>query len=187
MLEINDYSSRRGVLVPLFPKIHAMLKENSERDKFSNLEPPEHLIIWQQKIRQVILDINRRFIVAMDGGNLAGIFFYRIGKVDGVGKIDGIGKVDGNEGKIFIEDVQAAWSYRNNTHIIDGFLKKLEFDKHSKDATFYASQRIKIDYDKELLAAKGFKTVHEDGWEKLGTYSQAAGAIKIRYNRGVGV
>jgi hypothetical protein len=173
MLEIHDYSSRRGVLVPLLPKIHAMTKDNVAKDKLTNLEPPEHVVTWTQKMRKVILDINRRFIVAVDGGNLAGIFFYRSDLR--VGK------------KIFIEDVQVAWAYRNNPHVIDNFLKKLEYDQNTKDATFYASERIKIDHDKELLAAKGFKTTHEDGWERLGTFSEAAGAIKIRYNRGIGV
>jgi hypothetical protein len=166
-MDINDYSSRRGVLVPLFPKIHGMLKENAERDKLSALEPPEHIITWQQKMRQSIVDVNRRFFVALDGGNLAGIFFYRY---------------DGKS--IYIEDVQTAWAYRKNPDIIDGFLKKLEFDAGTRDATFFASERVKSDSDKEMLASKGFKETHADGWEKLGTFSQAAAAIKLRYNRG---
>ena len=171
MIAINDFSSRRGVLVPLLPKFHAIIKENAKRDRVANLEPPEHVITWTQKMRKVILNINRRFVVAMDGENLVGILFYRA--------------ENAGEKKIFIEDLQTAWAYRNNPQIIDGFLKKLEYDQNTKDATFYASERIKIDYDKELLASKGFKTVHEDGWERLGTFSQAAGAIKIRYNRGM--
>lgn len=168
MIEIHDYSGRRGALVPFFPKIHAMLKENAERDKMAGLEPPEHIVTWTQKLRKVLLDINRRFIVAADGGNLAGVFFYRYDAT-----------------KVFIEDLQIAWAYRNNPNVIEGFLKKLEYDQAAKDATFYASERVKIDSDKEILAAKGFKTTHEDGWEELGTLQQAAGAIKIRYSRGV--
>lgn len=169
-MEINDYSNRRGVIVPMFSRIHAMIKENVERDKYAGLEPPEHVITWTQKMSKVVLDINRRFIVAKDGGNLAGIFFYRY---------------DGSN--IFIEDVQTAWAYRNNHNVIDGFLKKLEYDQGTKDATFFASERIKIDADKEILASKGFKVTYENGWEKLGTFSQAAAAIRIRYNRGLGV
>jgi hypothetical protein len=170
MLEINDYSSRRGVIVQLLPQIHALLKANAQ-EKLTNLVPPEHVITWTQKMRRVVLDINRRFIVAVDGGNLAGIFFYRSDLRNGK--------------KIFFEDVQVSSKYKNNPLVIDGFLKKLEFDQNAKDATFYASERIKIDFDKELLAAKGFKVEHEDGWEKLGDFKDAAGALKIRYNRGI--
>ncbi|MCL2577219.1 MAG: hypothetical protein FWE27_04115 [Defluviitaleaceae bacterium] len=167
MLEINDYSSRRGVLVPMLPKIHEMLKINAERDKLSGLEPPEHIIMWQQKMRKSITDINRRLFVALDGGILAGIFFYRY---------------DGEN--IFIEDVHTAWAYRNNPGVIDGFLKRLEYDAGTKNATFFVGERVKIDADKEMLAAKGFKETHTDGWEKLGTREQASAAIKLRYNRG---
>ncbi|MCL1884842.1 MAG: hypothetical protein FWF81_13945 [Defluviitaleaceae bacterium] len=166
-MEIKDFSGRRGVLVPIFPKIHAMLKENSEKDRISGLKPPEHVITWQQKMRSTLVDNNRRFFVAMDGNNLAGIFFYRY---------------DGN--KIYIEDVHVAWAYRRNALVIDGFLKKLEYDQGTKDATFFVGERIKLEVDKEILASKGFKDEHEDGWERLGTLQEAIAALKIRYNRG---
>ncbi|MCL1878563.1 MAG: hypothetical protein FWF80_06870 [Defluviitaleaceae bacterium] len=170
MLEINDYSNRRGVIVPMLPKIHAMLVENATRDKLASLEPPEHLIVWSQKMRKVLTDVSRRFFVAQDGGFLAGIFFYRY------------------EGeKIFIEDVQIAWAFRNNPGVIDGFLQRFDYDQGTKDATFFASERIKSEADKEMLASKGFKKELEDGWERLGTYSQAVAAIKLRYNRSVSI
>ncbi|MCL2225972.1 MAG: hypothetical protein FWB96_13475 [Defluviitaleaceae bacterium] len=165
-MEIHDYSSRRGALVPLLPKIHAMLKENASRDKLSVTEPPEHIISWRQKMRRTIVDINRRLLVALDGGSLAGIFFYRY---DGA--------------NIYIEDVQTAWTYRKNPAVIEGFLKRLEYDAGTKTATFFVGERVKIEADKEMLAAKGFKEAHEGGWEKLGTLSQAAAAIKLRYGR----
>jgi hypothetical protein len=120
---IHDYSNRRGVLVPLLPKVHALLKEIAERDKISGLETPEHVITWQQKKRKELTEINRRFLIAMDGEILAGIFFYRY------------------EGKkIFLEDVQTAWAYRNNPRVMEGFLKKLEYDAGTKDAIFFASK-----------------------------------------------
>ncbi|MCL1843868.1 MAG: hypothetical protein FWF79_08645 [Defluviitaleaceae bacterium] len=169
MLEIIDYSSRRGAIVPFLTKMHAVIKENSLRDKLAGMKPPEHVITWSQKMRKVLLDINRRFYIALDGQMLAGVFFYR---------------VDG--GKAFIEDVQVAWAYRNNAHVIDGFLRKLEYDVSLKDSTFYASERVKADADAEMLASKGFKKKYVDGWEELGTLSQASQAIKIRYSRGMG-
>jgi len=166
MLEVNDYSSRRGAVVPLLPKIHEMLKVNAERDKLSGLEPPEHIITWKQKMNKAITDINRRLLVALDGGILAGIFFYRH---------------DG--GNIFVEDIHVAWAYRKNAGVIDGFLKRLEYDGGTKTATFFLGERIKIDAEKEILASKGFKEAHEDGWEKIGTLSQVSAEIKSRYNR----
>jgi len=166
VLQINDYSGRRGVLVQFFSRIHALLKENAERNPV--LVPPEHVITWTQKMNGVLVDVNRRFFIAIDGNNLAGIFFYRY---------------DGD--RILIEDVQTAWAYRNNPNVIEGFLKKLEYDQGTKSATFYASERVNLDADKELLATKGFKDTHEGGFEKLGTLSQAAGALRLRYNRSV--
>jgi len=178
MLEINDYSNRRGVIVPMLPKIHAMLAENATRDKLASLEPPEHLIIWTQKMRSVLTDVNRRFFIAQDGGFLAGIFFYRYEKTDA--------QTDAGA-KIFLEDVQVGWAFRNNSGVIDGFLQRLDFDAPAKDATFFASERVKSEADKEILAAKGFKKeLDENGYEKLGNYSQAVAAVKLRYNRGVG-
>ncbi|MCL2355979.1 MAG: hypothetical protein FWC70_02310 [Defluviitaleaceae bacterium] len=165
MLEVNDYSNRRGIVVPMLPKIHAMLAEIAARDKHS--EPPEHVIIWSQKMRKILMDINRRFIIALDGKFLAGIFFYRH---------------DG--GNIYIEDLQVAWVFRNNPGVIDGFLQRLEYDSAAKDATFFASERVKSDADQEILAAKGFKRELEDGWENFGTLAQASAAIKVRYGRG---
>ena len=168
MIEINDYSGRRGVLVAMLPKIHAIMKDNAGRDKFGLTKQPEHLVTWQQKTRQTITDIRRRLIVAQDGEMIAGILFYLC---------------DG--GKVFIEDVQVAWAYRNNPTVIDGFIRRLECDPGSKDAVFFASERIKTDANTEILASKGFKKTYENGMEELGTLSQACQALKIRYSRGV--
>ena len=169
-MEIHDFSARRGALVPYFSQIHAMIKENALRDRFGNLQPPEHLVTWQHKMRKELVDINRRFVVALDGGQLTGVLFYR---------------VDGTD--IYIEDIQVAWAHRNNPAIIDGFLKRLEHDQTAgaKGAVFYASERIKIDMDTEKLVARGHKVERVDGWEQLGTLAQTAAALKIRYNRGV--
>ena len=136
MLEFLDCSSRRGVLVPLIPKLHAMLTENATKDKTSGMAPPEHLITWRQKINAQLVDINRRFIYAMDNGSLAGIFFYRYQGTD-----------------IYIEDVQIAWTHRTNPQILEGMIKKLEYDGGARGATYFASDRIKIEANEEILAA----------------------------------
>jgi len=171
MIEITDYSGRRGALVPLFPRIHEITKENALRDKVAKLEQPEHVVTWQHKMRKVILDISRRFVVARDGAFLAGIFFYRFDAQD--------------RQKVYIEDVQVAWAYRNSTDVMDGFLQRVEKDPIAgvKGVTFFASKRIKIDADSEKLLSRGHTFERENGWEKLGTFAQAAAALKTRYYR----
>ena len=81
MLEFVDYSSRRGAMVPLLPKIHALLKELAEKDKLSGVEPPENIVSWRQKTSPILLDISRRFLFAMEikgqEKQLAGFLFYR--------------------------------------------------------------------------------------------------------------
>ena len=165
MIEFFDYSSRRGVLVPLLPKVHALLPENAKNDKTSGQEPPEHIITWQQKIRQQVVDINRRFLVAKEGEDLAGLLFYRFQGTD-----------------IYIEDLHVSWKHRNNIQVVEGLLKKLEFDQGAKDASFYASNRVKIEHDKEILADRA-REERSDGWEALGSLGQTINALRIRYTR----
>ena len=112
-------------------------------------------------------DVNRRFLVALDGPVLAGVFFYRY---------------EGSN--IYVEDLQINWAYRNNPKVLEGLLKKLDYDHGTKDAIFYAGERIKAEADKEMLASVGIKEVHENGWEQLGKLSSAVAALKLRYNRG---
>ncbi|MCL2216027.1 MAG: hypothetical protein FWB91_03285 [Defluviitaleaceae bacterium] len=167
MLEFNDLSNRRGALVPMLAKIHAMFSENATKDTISGIAPPEHIITWRQKMGGRLVDVNRRFLVAQDGDMLAGIFIYRYDNTD-----------------IYIEELQIAWAFRNNSQVLEGLLKKLEFDHSTKDATFFAGERIKIEADKEKLASVGLGETHENGWEKIGSLAQAINAMKLRYNRG---
>jgi|GEM_PF-6228354 len=137
---IHDYSTRRGVLVPLLEKVHAMYRELAEHDKLSGLAMPEHIITWTQKRRKELVDIERRFFVALDGGELVGFFFYK------------------HEGEnILLEDVQGS------PEVIEGFLKKLEYDTAAKDKTFYAGERIRRCADEEIVALrKGAKPRSSD-------------------------
>ena len=165
MVEVQDFSSRRGAIVPVLPSVHAMLAENSKH--IASTSPPEHIIIWTQKMRKILMDINRRFFLAMDGKIVAGVFFYRI-----------------EGGNVFFEDVHVAWTYRNNSSVVDGFVQRLEYDASLKGATFFAGKNVRSDADQEILMAKGFERgLDENGYEKLGTLSQAAGALKARYGR----
>ena len=172
MLEFIDYSTRRGAMVALLPKIHALLTELAVRDKIAGLTPPEHLVTWQHKARKELLEVHRRFLVAMDGNLLAGLFFYRYDENKE------------NEGNIYIEDVQIAWVFQKNSLVLEGLLKKLEYDADARNANFFASGRIRIETNKEILASVGFKEVKEGEWENLGNFKEMANALKTRYSRG---
>ncbi|MCL2840545.1 MAG: hypothetical protein FWE05_07190 [Defluviitaleaceae bacterium] len=167
MLTFIDYSSRRGALVPLLPKMHKMFTENAMNDTLSGIAPPENIIIWRQKMSSRLVDISRRFLVAYDTDVLVGILIYRYDSTD-----------------IYIEELQISWLYRDNPNVLEGLIKKLEYDSGTKDATFFASERIKIEADKEKLAAVGISEARENGWEKLGSLPVTIAALKIRYNRG---
>jgi hypothetical protein len=168
-MEFIDYSSRRGVLAQILPKVHEVYAANARDDKSAFLPPPEHIISWTQTMRRVVLDVNRRFLVAMDGERLAGFLFYRVASV-------------GQEKEVYIEDLQLAPLYRGKSGIVEGLTRKMEFDAAVKDSTVYAGERVRRDADEEMLAAKG-ATERTSGYEKLGSFSKAAGHLKIRYTR----
>jgi hypothetical protein len=129
MLEFIDYSSRRGTMVALLPKIHALLTEIAVRDKIAGITPPEHLVTWQHKARKELIEVNRRFLVAMDGNLLVGLFFYRYDKNE--------------KNNVYIEDVQISWAFQKNPLVLEGLLKKLEYDADARNATFFCKQQNK--------------------------------------------
>ncbi|MCL2605020.1 MAG: hypothetical protein FWD90_11135 [Defluviitaleaceae bacterium] len=174
MLEFIDYSTRRGAIVPLLPKIHALLKENAEKDKLCGLEPPENLVTWRQKINPMLLDISRRFVFAMEikGPNnrdVLGFVFYRY--------------PPNEKGKLYINDMQIAYAQRGNAAVLTGLVAKLEADPNAKNAAFFGGERLKKPVDKEILAGVGFIETFPDGWEPLGNMKEALGALRLRYGR----
>ena len=164
MLKITDYSTHRGGVVTLLPKIHAMFKDNAQSDKTGVLKHPGHIITWQQQIKKQLTDINQRFIIATEGTELAGLLFYRY-----------------ENGSAYIEEMQFAKTYENQTAAFDGIFKKLEMDKAAHGAVFYVSDRIKLERNKEILAAAGFKESIENGYEKLGSLAEAAAGLRLRF------
>ena len=158
MIEVYDHSSRRGALVPMLKKIHALIAEN--------VATTEHVIFWSHKMRKNLVDIKWRFLIAVDGANIAGLFFYRY---------------DGSD--IYIEEMQISRAYSGNPQVAEGLLRKLEFDQGTKDAVFYANDRMQLEANKEILASVGFKEEHEGGWERLGDLPATVNALKLRYIR----
>ena len=166
MIEIYDYSNRRGILVPMLPKMYEIITKNATLDKMAGIAPPEHIITWQHRVKKELTDLSRRFIVAMDCGTLAGFLFYRY-----------------QGGDVYIEELQIAWIQRNKPQILDGFLKKLELDAGTENALFYVNDRIKTEASKEILASVGLREKHEGGWECLGDRTATSTALRIRYIR----
>jgi hypothetical protein len=169
MLEVNDYSNRRGAMVPLLPKIHEMLAEASARDTVAGIKPPINYILWKQEISRRLVDIYRRWVAIMDGPVVAGVFFYHFGDKDK---------------SIYIDELRIAWAYRNNNTVINMLCDRFANDNAIKKvSSVYASENIKKESSQEILATVGFEKQFENGWEPLGNPVDAAAAIKLRYSR----
>ncbi len=165
MLEVNDYSNRRGALVPLMPKLHALLTENAEKDTLAAYAKPENIIFWKQKMGKAFLDIGNKFLLVTDGADIAGLMFYRI-----------------ENGAAYLSQLQTAWRYRHNPAVLEMMLEKFVYNNEVKAcAKVFAGENIRSPRNKELLAAVGFKETFPDGWEPLGNAAEAAGTLRARY------
>ena len=168
MLEISDYSGRRGVIVPLLPKIHALLKETAEKDTLAAFAPPEHYILWKQNAYKKLVEVHRRWLVVLDGPALAGFLFYHFET-----SID-----------VYIDELRIAWAYRNNGAVFTLLLDKFANNHEVRKVTsVFASLAVKKETSQEILASVGFGETFEGGWEPLGSLSDAVGALKLRYGK----
>jgi hypothetical protein len=166
MLEVIDYSNRRGVVSQLLDKVYALLNENAQKHKLSNLPPPGNKILWKQNYKKLLVDVSRRWVFAMDGKNIAGFIFYRYGE----------------DKRIFIEEFIISWQYMGNNNVFTMLMDKFMRDNLVKSCSeVMAGQHIRIEHDKELLASVGFKEEYADGYQSLGGPAKASGALAIRY------
>jgi hypothetical protein len=165
MLEVHDYSNRRGIMVPMLKKFHEMLRETAEKDSMAACPPPENYILWKQNMHKKLVDINRRWFLVLDGKTVAGLMFFYF-----------------ERDRIYIEELRIAWAYRNNsiafTLLIDKFIND---NTVRKSSAVYAGINVKREPNQEILASVGFGESFENGWEPLGTPQDAAGALKLRY------
>ena len=172
MFEYIDYSGRRGRIVPLLVQVHGLLKELSKKDKLCGLEMPETYTGWRQKMSPMLLDINRRFIFAMEpdakgGRTVVGYLFYR----------------HGDKGRLYVDDMQVSWAKRGDAMVAAGMLAKLDYDAKAREALFFGSERLRKMQDKEILAGVGFVEKFPDGYEPLGEMKEAVAALKLRYGK----
>ena len=169
MLKVTDYSNHRGGVVMLLPQIHSMYKENALADKSGVLQNPGHIVTWQQKIKKRLTDVNWHFIIATQNDRLVGVLFYRY-----------------EVGNAYIEEFQFHKNFEGDTEAFDKIFKKLEMDKKAAGAVFYVSQFVKLEKNKEILASAGFKEVRADGYELLGSFSEARASLRLRFFAGSG-
>jgi hypothetical protein len=168
MLAVHDYSSRRGVLVPLLPQIHALLTETAKKDSLAGIEPPINIILWKQQMNKQLVDINRKWLVVLNGNILAGLFFFRF-------------LPDGN---IYLDELRIAWAYRNNNAVFTLLHDRFINDPAVKKAAdVFGGMNIKKEKEQEILASVGFEQEYENKPEPLGNPVDAAGILKIRYLR----
>jgi len=157
-IEVFDHSGRRGALVPMLKNIHALIAQN--------VPQTENFILWSHKMRKHLVDINRRFLTVSADTTLAALLFYRY-----------------EDTTIYIEEMHVSPLHIKNPQVVEYLLKKLELDPGTKDAIFYANDRMKLAANKEILAAAGFKDEHAGGWECLGDFSATCNELKLRYTR----
>ena len=169
MLRVTDFSSHRGGVVALLPKIHSMFKENARADRSGVLQNPGHIVTWQQKIKKRLTDINWHFVIATQGDRLVGVLFYRH---------------EGNNA--YIEELQFHKDFEGDTEAFDLIFKKLEMDKKALSAVFYVSQYVKLEKNKEILASVGIKEAAACGYENLGSLGEAKASLRLRFFAGSG-
>ena len=166
MLEILDYSARRGVVALMLDKIYSALDENASCEKLSNAKPPGNKILWKQSYKKILLETERRWLFAMEGDKIAGFVFYRLG----VG------------GRVYLNEFLLSPDYTSDRAVFSALLDKFFYDPSVKNcAGIFAGENVRIEHDKELLASVGFRDEYEDGFQSLGGPADAAGALKIRY------
>jgi hypothetical protein len=168
MLEVHDYSNRRGVLVPFLPAIYNLLKETAAKEPHSILEPPEHIVLWRQAMNKKLVEVHRRWLIVTDGPKLTGLMFYHFDK----------------DKNINLDELRIDWAYRNNptvfTLLHDRFINEPAV---KKTAAVFAGANIKKEANQELLAAVGMDKPFEGGLEPLGSPVDAAAALKLRYTK----
>jgi len=152
MLAAYDYSSRRGAIVPLLPRVHAILTHHSA-DKSTFITAPGNITIWRQQMNKLVIDVNRRWIIALDDKILVGFLFYRH---------------DGNN--IIIDYLQLAQGY--DIKVVELMLKKLEFDPAAREARYVKGEFVLPEIHKSPVPN-----------EDLGTMAEAMTVIRQRYSR----
>ena len=171
MITVSDFSKHRGGILRLLPDVYAMFKENAQADRAGVLRMPGHFVTWQQDFKKQLTDINWRFIAATHPGGVAGVLFYRHSAAPA-------------GGEAYIEEFQLRRGFSGDTALFDQLFKKLDFDRDALSATFFVGRNVKLEKNKEILAAAGIKEGAAWEYERLGSLAEARGALRLRFFAG---
>ena len=157
-MTIADYSARRGAIIHFFPQIYELLRDYCELP---------NKIIWTQQIKRQIVDINRRYILAVDNSKFSNA------------KVLGFLFFKKHDEKILID-----YFCVREKGVASALLEKFLRDDAVKAAkTFCISEAIKKEENDEslervgLLDNSGFK----DGYMEIGGYAETLKILKTRY------
>ncbi|MCL2399228.1 MAG: hypothetical protein FWC91_05735 [Defluviitaleaceae bacterium] len=164
-MNIVDLSGRRGAIVHLLPDVYELLKKNDS----SILNK----VLWTHDINKVLVDINYKWVFALEGTNvLLGMMFYQLGS-------------DGES--VYINTLAAKNIAPGKNAILEALLKKFEQDATIKlRKSFYVSREIKREASVEILETVGLQdeSVYDNnGYQLLGDLGDTVNALKIRYLR----
>ena len=157
-MNILDLSNRRGAIVHMLPQIYKLFKADG-------IDLP-NIILWTQDMRRSVIDINRKWIFALQGtSNVHGLMFYRVG-------------ADGKS--IYVDHLVSSQSA-----IIDALLKKFEQSDLVKGAeAFYLGREIKREAKEEAMSSVGLQddsVFNDEGYQFIGGTKEILAALKLRY------
>lgn len=156
-MNIVDLSNRRGAIVHLLPQVYALMKADGH-------DLP-NIILWTHDMNKKIVDINRKWIFALQGTkDVRGAMLYRL---------------DADGRSVYIDAILGG------SGLFDALIKKFEQDALVKAReAFYVGRNIKREAAEEAFEAVGLaddSVFNAEGYQLLGGLSEAAGALKLRY------
>ena len=157
MVNIVDLSRRRGAIVHLLPQVYELMKKN-----YAELP---HIIFWKKEMDKKIIDINRRWVFALEGTKIVkGLLFYNISR---------------DRKTVYVDSLIAAGIVFNE------LLIKFEYDDAVKSAeAFYISRDIKNEANTEMLKNVGLQdesVFNDEGYQLIGGLTDVLQVLKIRY------
>ena len=158
MVNIVDLSRRRGAIVHLLPQVYELLQKSGHG--------LPNRILWTQGMRKAVVEINRKWIFALEGTyHLRGLMFYHLG-------------ADGKS--LYLDAFEA-----NNTKIFELLITKFSNDSTVKNQEiFYIGRNIRREAAEEMLESVGLQddsVYDDDGYQNLGGLAETVKALKLRY------
>ena len=127
MLAFYDFSARRGAMVPLLAQIYDLSLAScaAASDKRVIPSPPENFIFWRQRMYKQLVEVPRRWLVAVEGNVVAGVLFYYH-----------------ENANLHIDTLHIVANHPKYTAVVVGLLDKLALDPASKDADFFVDGEV---------------------------------------------